>query len=214
MRQAAVHPMMNAVGGTSIHYWAQSWRLKPWDFRVRSETVGRYGASVIPVGSTLEDSAGDGSAELEPFYDIVEGEIGVSGKAGNVRGRIDPAGNVWEGPRQREYPMPPLRGTEFSEYMAEAARGIGWKPFRAPAAINSRIYKGRPVRRITASGGTGGRHISAKNSTAVTTIPDAVKTKNLSIVDHAQVTRIEAGADGRVTGVTYIQDRQEYFQPA
>ena len=26
-RQAAVHPMMNAIGGTSIHYWAQSWRL-------------------------------------------------------------------------------------------------------------------------------------------------------------------------------------------
>jgi hypothetical protein len=24
--------MMNAVGGTSLHYWAQSWRLHPWDF--------------------------------------------------------------------------------------------------------------------------------------------------------------------------------------
>ncbi|TMK10138.1 MAG: GMC family oxidoreductase, partial [Alphaproteobacteria bacterium] len=22
-----IHPMMNAVGGTSLHYWAQSWRL-------------------------------------------------------------------------------------------------------------------------------------------------------------------------------------------
>jgi len=38
------HPMMNAVGGTSIHYWAQSWRLNPWDFKVRSETIRRYGA--------------------------------------------------------------------------------------------------------------------------------------------------------------------------
>jgi choline dehydrogenase-like flavoprotein len=28
------HPMMNAVGGTSLHYWAQAWRLNPWDFRV------------------------------------------------------------------------------------------------------------------------------------------------------------------------------------
>jgi choline dehydrogenase-like flavoprotein len=42
-RQAPVHPMMNAIGGTSIHYWAQSWRLKPWDFKTRSETVKRYG---------------------------------------------------------------------------------------------------------------------------------------------------------------------------
>ena len=30
----ANHPMMNAVGGTSLHYWAQSWRLNPWDFKV------------------------------------------------------------------------------------------------------------------------------------------------------------------------------------
>src|SRR6185295_16735302 len=53
--RGGVHPMMNAVGGTSIHYWAQSWRLKPWDFKTRSETIRRYGASAIPEGSTLED---------------------------------------------------------------------------------------------------------------------------------------------------------------
>src|SRR5215831_15164347 len=29
------HPMMNAVGGTSLHYWAQHWRLNSWDFNVR-----------------------------------------------------------------------------------------------------------------------------------------------------------------------------------
>ena len=46
-RQAAAHPMMNAVGGTSIHYHAQSWRLKPWDFKTRSETIKRYGASLL-----------------------------------------------------------------------------------------------------------------------------------------------------------------------
>src|SRR4249920_1361970 len=25
--RAASHPMMNGVGGTTLHYWAQSWRL-------------------------------------------------------------------------------------------------------------------------------------------------------------------------------------------
>src|SRR5215475_3460237 len=43
-----IHPMMNAVGGTSLHYWAQSWRLNPWDFKVRSEVTRRYGAARIP----------------------------------------------------------------------------------------------------------------------------------------------------------------------
>src|SRR5512140_1479279 len=53
--QPAQHPMMNAVGGTSVHYWGQSWRLKPWDFKCRSEAVRRYGSGALPAGSTLED---------------------------------------------------------------------------------------------------------------------------------------------------------------
>ena len=48
--RAGSHPMMNAVGGTTLHYWAQSWRLNPWDFKVVSETTKKYGASRIPEG--------------------------------------------------------------------------------------------------------------------------------------------------------------------
>ena len=47
-----------------------------------------------------------------------------------------------------------------------------------------------------------------------TALAMAMKTKNLTIFDHAHVTRIMTGADGRVTGVSYIRDGQEYFQPA
>src|SRR5436190_23466757 len=106
------HPMMNAIGGTSLHYWAQHWRLNPWDFKVVSETRRRYGASRVPKGSTVEDWP-FGLDELEPYYDRVEHEIGVSGQAGNIGGRIDSRGNPFEGVRRRDYPMPPLRGTAF-----------------------------------------------------------------------------------------------------
>src|SRR5271165_3875204 len=51
-RSAGVHPMMNAIGGTSIHYWGQSWRLKAWDFQTRTEAIRRYGSGAIPKGST------------------------------------------------------------------------------------------------------------------------------------------------------------------
>ena len=78
--------MMNAVGGTTLHYWAQSWRLNPWDFKVVSETTRRYGASRIPKGSTVEDWP-FGYEELEPYYDKVEYEIGVSGKAATSTAR-------------------------------------------------------------------------------------------------------------------------------
>lgn len=216
-QQPAVHPMMNAIGGTSIHYWAQSWRYHPWDFRVRSEVTRRYGASAIPSGTTLQDWPLTYD-ELEPYYDLIEREVGVSGKAGNIQGKIDPLGNIFEGPRQREYPMPPLRDTEFTDLMTTAAKKLGWQPFRGPAAINSKPYGGRPGCALHGYCDRGGCHINAKNSTAVTTIPAAIKTKNLAIADQAQVARIivDTGADanGRVSGVEYIREGKQYFQPA
>ena len=92
-RRATVPPMMNAVGGTSIHYYANSWRFSPWDFKTRSETIKRYGANALPKGNTIEDWPVS-YEDLEPYYDTIEYEIGVSGKAGNLQGKIDPKGNV------------------------------------------------------------------------------------------------------------------------
>ena len=211
--RAAVHPMMNAVGGTTLHYWAQSWRLNPWDFKVVSETTRRYGASRIPRGSTVEDWP-FGLDELEPYYDRVEYELGVSGKAGNLNGTIDARGNIFEGPRRREYPMPPLRGTGFIEMMTDAARKLAWHPFPGPAAINSRTYENRTGCVYHGYCARGGCHINAKGSTAVTTIPKAQETGRFDVVTQATITTIEVDTNGRVTGVNYIKDGMEYFQPA
>jgi gluconate 2-dehydrogenase alpha chain len=212
-RQGATAPMMNAVGGTSIHYHAQSWRYNPWDFKVRSESIRRYGPNSIPKGTTLEDWPVTYD-EMEEFYDHVEYEVGVSGRAGNIAGKIDPRGNVFEGARKRDFPMPPLRDTDFTDMMMAAAKNLGWKPFRGPAAINSQPYRGRPGCAYHGYCDRGGCHISAKNSTAVTTIPEAQKTKNLTIFDMAHVTRIVSGTDGKVTGVLYLREGKEFFQPA
>ena len=209
----SVHPMMNAVGGTSLHYWGQSWRLNPWDFRVVSETTRRYGRGRIPANSTVEDWP-FGYEELEPYYDTVEYEVGVSGNAGNVNGTIDPRGNIFEGPRSRPYPMPALRGTGFTEHMGEAARGLGWHPFPGPAAINSRPYEGRSGCVYHGFCSRGGCHVDAKSSTAVSTIPKAQATGNFGVVTQAHVTAIAVDGDGRASGVTYLKDGQEYFQPA
>src|SRR5262252_2811152 len=208
-----IHPMMNAVGGTSLHYWAQSWRLNPWDFKVVSETTRRYGASRIPRGSTVEDWP-FGLEELEPYYDKVEYEIGVSGAAGNIGGRLDPRGNIFEGPRRREYPMPPLRGCGFTDVMAAAARTLGWHPFPGPAAINSRRYQNRSACMYHGFCNRGGCHVDAKNSTAVTTIPKAQAPGRLKVVTRAHVLRIDVDDQGRASGVTYLSDGVEYFQPA
>ncbi len=209
----SVHPMMNAVGGTSLHYWGQSWRLNPWDFKVVSETTRRYGASRIPAGSTVEDWP-VGLDELEPYYDKVEYDVGVSGQAGNINGTIDPRGNIFEGPRSREYPMPPLRGTGFTEGMSAAAERLGWDPFPGPAAINSQTYQNRSGCVYHGFCSRGGCHVDAKSSTAVSTIPKAIETGRLTVVTQAHTTTIEVDGDGRATGVNYIKNGEEYFQPA
>ncbi|HSG63881.1 MAG TPA: GMC family oxidoreductase, partial [Gammaproteobacteria bacterium] len=208
-----IHPMMNAVGGTTLHYWAQSWRLNPWDFEVVSATTRRYGAARIPAGSTVEDWP-FGFAELERYYDTVEYALGVSGQAGNVAGAIDARGNRFEGARARGFPMPPLRGTEFTGLMEAAARRLGWDPFPGPAAINSGPYQGRPACLYHGYCGRGGCHADAKNSTAVSTIPRAQATGNLEVVTEAHVRRIQVDGEGRASAVEYVKAGETYIQPA
>jgi gluconate 2-dehydrogenase alpha chain len=198
--QIGSHPMMNAVGGTTLHYWAQSWRLNPWDFRVVGETARRYGRSRIPAGSTVQDWP-LAYADLEPYYDVVEREIGVSGQAGNLRGRIDARGNKFEGPREREYPMPALRWTAFHERMAEAARGLGWSPFPGPAAINTAEYGGRGGCGYHGYCNKGGCPLDAKNSTHLTTIPKALATGRLRVVTPAHETTQPGDRESRPTGL-------------
>jgi gluconate 2-dehydrogenase alpha chain len=211
--RAQGHPMMNGVGGTTLHYWAQAWRLNPWDFKVASETTRRYGRGRLPSGTTVEDWP-FGYEELEPFYERIELETGVSGQAGNLKGTLDPRGNVYEGPRQNEYPMPPLRGTGYADVMAAAARTLGWKPFPGPAQVNSRTYDDRSPCMYHGFCNRGGCHVDARGGTHVTTIPKAQKTGNLEVVTRAHVTRVEVDAKGRAIGVTYVTDGEEHFQPA
>jgi hypothetical protein len=110
--------------------------------------------------------------------------------------------------------MPPLRGTEFTEKMASAAKSLGWHPFTAAAAINSRTYQNRGACMYHGFCNRGGCHVDAKASTLVTTIPKAQKTGRFDVVPLAHVTTIETDGSGRVTGVNYVTNGMEYFQPA
>ena len=132
----------NQAGGGTVHYGAVSWRMHEDDFRARSHTIERYGASAIPADSSLADWPLS-YADLEPYYDRAEYELGVSGKAGNLQGRKIDGGNVFEAPRRREYPLPPLlRGPGRHRCSTPAARKLGYHPFSTPRAIISQPYQG------------------------------------------------------------------------
>src|SRR3979409_499768 len=52
----------NQAGGGTVHYGAVSWRLHEDDFRARSHTVERYGASAIPADSSIAHWPGSDAA--------------------------------------------------------------------------------------------------------------------------------------------------------
>jgi len=205
--------MVNAVGGTSIHYGMESWRLSPYNFKMRSATVARYGAGAIPSNSTLVDWP-ISYADVEPYYDRVEYLIGVSGKAGNIRGKKDSRGNILEGPRRREFPNPPLRRSGWTEMTDAAARRLGWHPFPGPAAILSQPYRGQPACDYCGFCTSNGCHTNAKGSTYLNAIPRAERTRNLEVVPRARVTEVLVDKDGRARGVRYVRGGTEYIQPA
>src|SRR3954467_4150618 len=132
----------NQAGGGTVHYGAVSWRFHDDDFRVRSNTIARYGASAIPEDCSVIDWPVS-YAELEPFYDRAEYDLGVSGKAGNLQGHKIEGGNIFEAPRQREFPLPPLFVDNSARIFEAGAKKLGYHPFSTPRAILSEPYNGR-----------------------------------------------------------------------
>src|SRR2546425_9948856 len=189
----------NQAGGGTVHYGAVSWRFHEDDFRARSRTIERYGASAIPEDSSLADwplTYGD----LEPFYDRAEYELGVSGKAGNLEGRKIDGGNVFEAPRRREYPLPALLPDQSGVIFEAGARKLGHHPFSTPRAILSQPYQGRSGCTYCGFCQAFGCHIGAKSSILVTKLPEADATGNFKLVTGAMCYRVNSDNSGRVTG--------------
>jgi len=177
--ESDVNPLMyNAVGGSTI-LWAAHWqRFMPSDFRVKT-----FDGVAEDWPFTYED--------LEPFYDRMEIEMGVSGLAG------DPAF-----PPMTPPPLPPLSIGKIGMKAAEGMNKLGWHWWPGPNAIPSRDYQGRNkcVRRGTCLTGCPER---AKASTDHTHIPLAVK-NGAKVITGARVRQIEINDEGRATGAIYV----------
>ena len=192
----------NQAGGGTVHYGAVSWRFHEDDFRARSQTIERYGAAAIPADSSLADWPLS-YADLEPYYDRAEYELGVSGKAGNLQGKKIDGGNVFEAPRRREYPLPPLLEDQAEILFSAAGRNLGYHPFSTPRAIISQPYQGRPACTYCGFCQAFGCHVGAKSSILVTKLPEADATGNFKLITGATCHRINSDNSGRVNGVAY-----------
>lgn len=210
----------NGVGGAGVHWNGQTWRFAATDYKLRSHLTERYGVKFLPEDMTIEDW-GVTYDELEPFFDRFEYISGVSGKAGNIKGEKDPAGNIFEDPRQRDYPLPPLDPSYAMTLFDAAAKGLGYHPFPRPGANASRAYTnplGVTMGPCTYCGFCErfgcGNYSKGTPQTAV--LPVLMRRANFEARTLCEVLHINKDAAGeRATGVTYVDAHGEEFeQPA
>jgi|CZKI01.1.fsa_nt_gi choline dehydrogenase-like flavoprotein len=183
------------VGSGTVSYGAMAWRYMEKDFRMRST----YGA---PEGSTLEDWP-ISYADLAPFYERAEWEVGVSG---------DMSTNPFTPPRGRPYPMPAFPYNREGLILEAAAKRLGLHPFPIPMLRNSVPYGGRNacVHNRYCCGFACPNN--AKNGTQNTVIPRALATGNCELRTSSIASEVVVDDRGRARGVRYFDgsDRAQY----
>jgi gluconate 2-dehydrogenase alpha chain len=212
----------SGVGGAGEHWSGIFPRMLPDCFALLSHTIEKYGTERLPEDHSIQDW-GVTYDELEPYYTRAELLMGISGKAGNLRGKRIEGGNIFEGWRSAEYPTPPTKTPYFSAMFRNAAQSLGYHPYSIPAATPSQTYTNPDG--VSRAGCTYcgfcerfGCMIGAKAQPTNILLPVIQKRKNVSIRTGAQVRRIvhhAAQNKGKVHGVYYVDaSGQEIFQPA
>jgi choline dehydrogenase-like flavoprotein len=181
--------MWNGVGGSTVHWEGHFPRFHPSDFAVRG----------------LDGVADDwpiSYADLEPFYDVNDRMIGVSGLVG------DPAN-----PPRAARATPPLSLGRSGEAVVRGFEKLGWHWWPSDNAILSRDHDGRSAcdQRGRCNFGC---PLKAKASADVVYWPRALKT-GARLTTWARVKEILVGDDGRATGALYFDRRGNlHEQPA
>ncbi|GIO10734.1 GMC family oxidoreductase [Cohnella xylanilytica] len=210
MRSYGSFLLGDGLGGAGVHWNGQYFRFLPYDFQIRTKTVERYGKSKIPDGMTLHDW-GITYDELEPYFVKWEQMAGISG---------DPTTTEHVGKMSKPFPTAPMKETPGMKLFVEAAKKLGYHPYRMPSANLSVNYKNPDGIERAACQYCGfcerfGCEYGAKADPCVTVIPVAQNTGKLDLRTYANVTEIVH--DGKkASGVRYVHmpTGEEYIQPA
>ncbi len=172
---------VQGVGGSTLHYVGESHRLNPAALRLASD----YGA-----GADWPLSF----ADLVPFYEIAETEIGVAG--------APEPGARWPASAHLQ-PAHPL--STSSRALADAGQRLGMTWEANTRAALSEPKDDRPACNYCGTCSKG-CPIGDKGSADVTFIRKAQASGRLTIETGAQVIGITLGPGGRAQSVTVVQD--------
>ena len=172
------------VGGSSVHYSGNFWRMRPLDFNEASVRGGVPGTNFVDWPISYE--------ELEPYYTKVDWEIGLSGQQG-----------PWDPPRSRDYPCPPMPVKSSDVLLERGAKALGLTAYPAPVAILSQPHNGRPGCIHCGFCNGYGCEANAKSSTMVAMIPLALESGNCELRTGCTVARVNTDDTGRANEVVY-----------
>lgn len=188
----------NCVGGGTVHMSGYFYRLKPIDFRARSELGSIPGANVVDWPIRYED--------LAPFYDQAEEELGVSGAV---------VPHPFAEPRRKGYPLPPLEAHPIANEIDAACKGLGYHSLPTARGIISRAYRGRAACSYCALCGSYGCEMDAKSGTNSSLVPMAIGTGRVEIRPQCMAVTVETDRRGRAKSVVYLdQEGATQEQPA
>ncbi len=188
----------NCVGGGTVHMSGYFYRLKPVDFRLRTELGPVEGANVADWPLKYE--------EFAPWYDVAEEELGVSGQA---------VPHPFAEPRAKPYPTPPLQAHPIANEIDAACKALGYHSIPTARGIVSQPYKGRGACVYCALCGSYGCETDAKSSTLASLIPAALATGNLELRTQCMAREITVHPSGRAKSVVYLDaDGVAQEQPA
>ncbi len=206
------------TGGTSEHWGGISDRYLPDFFVLATHLREKFGAARMSPDWAIQDW-GITYDEFENYYWRAEQLMGISGKAGNLRGQLIEGGNIFEGPRQQEYPTPPLTATYTMGFFHKAAMEMGYHPYPLPAANLSQGYTNpdkvsRPGCVFCGYCPNYGCMIGAKAQPTNTIMPVLTSRNNFSLRNNCWVRKI-IHRNGHAEGVVYMDENgEETMQPA
>lgn len=169
---------VRGVGGSTLHFTGEAHRLHPASMKMRS----RFG-----VGADWPIDY----AELEPYYLEAERLIGVAGAAD--------AGARW---RSGPFPLPAHALSLASRRVIAASHELGLHWLPNSLGVLSGPYDGRPGCNYCNQCNRGCPR-GDKASVDVTFLRQALATGHCELTAGAQVLRLEAGDEDRVTRVIY-----------
>ncbi|MBP9838503.1 MAG: GMC family oxidoreductase [Proteobacteria bacterium] len=178
----------NCVGGASNFMTGFFHRLKPIDFRLKSEFGEIKGANVVDWPISYD--------ELEPYYAKVEQVVGVSGRVVK-HPFLEPRSTA-------DFPFPPTLENPVTKMIDRTCIDLGLHPIPASRAVLPYPALDRTGCSYSGFCGSYGCATGAKGSSRAALLNSAVRTKNCEIKPESMVAKLISDAKGRVEAVEYI----------